>query len=1795
MSSESNNLLYLQKYIIKTIVQFFANTSEVMTSRYVLYFDSKENIIKFDKELRDYINDSQEVGLLRAKLGESNLVIEVLNNYLFYNDDDEIEYEATQLRIANANTERILVFVPDYDKDGTQLGDAFKNNIRNKFVDNAEDKILFYLSVQNIASVSKTTENFQRQGMPLSINGVYDYLYSQVNLVQGENQQNVLFYSLDKIKSNKPQNDNSLLEFAPVIRIIETQELKQDDFHDLHMFPMSLGDLGKKNCKLADNYRLFRRIALALNDQELESALSNYELKIIRDIEKSYEQDDENWDRKFTYEGIERYRKANTKKFKLEQPITLLDIAGNEITKDYYIDFVKPNSASFIIFTRDYYNVKNFAIQIRFTQKAAVTGTPDFVVEQTNSKGNAFKIHLDKSQNYYYGKVTFAGGKKSTFTVYVSVMNAPAGFMADTCVGMKEEKSGVVYQLESKDYTLTLGNSGPQAELLIELDGTPAISWPVSTTNQTKVKFEHSDDEAVKEYTFKMDLDDQDAQIVSKVKFTEDRLRVLELYELFNRCFVEHNTFAVDEEKIVNKNRRSERYATGEFDVSGRKYKLNDLLALEKTIIEARIIAGNTSGLKGIKAKTINLPNDIGIVINKICAYYTKLNTIPSLSCINDEIYSLYQEYIDAVLMHIGQDSVEFVDKENVSTEILNIFQIGMIIDQDGLIWFSPLNPLSVAYQLELARDDTRLVELDDYLYSSLGYGNSLPFIEDNKGIVYQSIKGNFPIQWACYCDAAQSIKGEESTFANKIQDYYAKFEYLFKGSSNSKVIINVINIQHTSELIGALLKLYKNNAEIAKTSIEINYYFSGTGKNDFDQMCDSAYVEKVATSHFGAKDLERIEGFCDWYSDKVFYYAMQDQNEYKYAHISFCAMQNDNNKSLHNTISSAESGIMLEGLISDVPSYLDLESGIYKYGYGSQYTEDVLKSSKFIQIANALNELAMCKEGSTATRNLSIAQGVQNTRSEKLEKIYKASNWVVFVEPKIDLDFFIKQSEGHDGELIIIHYPDKNVSSAGYSSITVTQKSNQYIEVIRDIMKRELPMYSGEMDIKRVICDFNAYSGEWLMHFINQKQLEEKVSLVSAINFCREYFTKNYPDYVWVPIALDEILRVTGSIGGSLTDVLFSKKVLERRGIIANQNATSDDLLMAGIRYADDNVYLTYVPVEVKHGKCGQDIKNHAHQQVVNTADLLEKSFKDDIQETTRNIDKKIYRNYMVQHIISNIEKMIAYRIVDESVYKPLVASDVRIRLMNDLYTLCLSPDTEKYAFYFVEGITATDKKQNEKDKVIEISTPLKNMYEFLINHELVNTEVETLAGEDMAIDSTDYDIIIPGEESEDDIDINEVGDKEALELSERKERSTDNNTVEENDEKELLNMPTKEIESMKETAVEQEDTNRGMSIVLGSDDRSGTDVIWRPNDTSQLFHTNTGIIGTMGTGKTQFTKSLIAQLYNNQQENVGGLPLGILIFDYKGDYNESKQDFVDATNATILKPYHLPFNPLALTQSRVFKPLLPIHTANAFKDTLSKIYKLGAKQEDTLLQCINETYSAYGIKPADKDSWSNEAPTFEQVYQRYANDDEIKKNDSLAAAMNKLHQFEVFEGNPSATKSLFDVLNGVVVIDLSGYDSDIQSLIVAITLDLFYAQMQAAGSSKMENGLRQLTKMILVDEADNFMSEGFPALKKILKEGREFGVGTILSTQFLKHFGNGEDDYSKYILTWVVHNVSDLKSSDVDFVFNTEPRSADSNALFNQIKALKIHHSIVKIGTGRPIYLHDKAFWELYQEMGK
>jgi DNA phosphorothioation-dependent restriction protein DptH len=340
------------------------------------------------------------------------------------------------------------------------------------------------------------------------------------------------------------------------------------------------------------------------------------------------------------------------------------------------------------------------------------------------------------------------------------------------------------------------------------------------------------------------------------------------------------------------------------------------------------------------------------------------------------------------------------------------------------------------------------------------------------------------------------------------------------------------------------------------------------------------------------------------------------------------------------------------------------------------------------------------------------------------------------------------------------------------------------------------------------------------------------------------------------------------------------------------------------------------------------------------------------------------------------------------------------------------------------------------------------------------------------------------------------------------------------------------------------------------------------------------------MGTGKTQFTKSLIAQLKREEENNVDGKKIGVLIFDYKGDY--IKDDFIKATGAKRYDLYELPFNPLGLFMPKVPKPLLPVHTANELRDTIANAFNLGTVQTNKLKTLILDAYDLKGISKNVSSTWDREPPTMNTVLDIFFSNEDLKE-DSLYSVLSEIRDYELFEPDAKKTKSLFELIDGVTIINLSSYPESIQNLVVAITLDTFYAQMQADGHSKQDGVYRQINKMVLVDEADNFLSKNFNSIKKILKEGREFGVGTILSTQFLKHFSTSENQYSQYILTWIIHKVSDISRTEAGNIFNIQGK-AEQDALVNNIKNLQKHHSIINLGgDNEPKHIRDKAFWEL------
>lgn len=263
-----------------------------------------------------------------------------------------------------------------------------------------------------------------------------------------------------------------------------------------------------------------------------------------------------------------------------------------------------------------------------------------------------------------------------------------------------------------------------------------------------------------------------------------------------------------------------------------------------------------------------------------------------------------------------------------------------------------------------------------------------------------------------------------------------------------------------------------------------------------------------------------------------------------------------------------------------------------------------------------------------------------------------------------------------------------------------------------------------------------------------------------------------------------------------------------------------------------------------------------------------------------------------------------------------------------------------------------------------------------------------------------------------------------------------------------------------------------------------------------------------------------------------------------------------------------------------------LPAITADRISDSFAKAYGLGLKQQSNIKQVIIETYADAGITK-DPATWSRQTPTMEQVINKYF--ETCDANDKAFALFDKLRDYTIFTSDNSCCVSLFEWLNKGRVIDLTLYPDDNKKVIVSLILDLFYAEMRQLGGSKQEDGLRELRAMIMVDEAHQFLKKDFNSFRNIISEGRMFGVGMILSTQNVSDFKTAKEDYSQFVLSWMIHHVNSVSKGEMASIFGASDINIDKYMKF--INDAKIFESICKIGN-RVEGIRDLPFFELVKQ---
>jgi hypothetical protein len=103
--------------------------------------------------------------------------------------------------------------------------------------------------------------------------------------------------------------------------------------------------------------------------------------------------------------------------------------------------------------------------------------------------------------------------------------------------------------------------------------------------------------------------------------------------------------------------------------------------------------------------------------------------------------------------------------------------------------------------------------------------------------------------------------------------------------------------------------------------------------------------------------------------------------------------------------------------------------------------------------------------------------------------------------------------------------------------------------------------------------------------------------------------------------------------------------------------------------------------------------------------------------------------------------------------------------------------------------------------------------------------------------------------------------------------------------------------------------------------------------------------------------------------------------------------------------------------------------------------------------------------------------------------------------------------------------------------------------------------------------------------MSYEFEVLKKLLLQGREFGVGVVLASQYLSHFKTSGEDYKTPLFSWFLHKVPNVTESEIGGLGLTDNLAH----LADRVKNLENHHSLLKtIGFSGEI-VRDLPFYKI------
>lgn len=1104
-----------------------------------------------------------------------------------------------------------------------------------------------------------------------------------------------------------------------------------------------------------------------------------------------------------------------------------------------------------------------------------------------------------------------------------------------------------------------------------------------------------------------------------------------------------------------------------------KKYYTRDefrkTLELEKRYISLGkpFAVENDGADAGLEAIDINLPLGVRQAFDGIIDYFKSHKEIPSLVYVDSNLETLYNYYLDEIILEVEAIGEGTYLKE----EQKGLFYLGIVKRSygDKEILLTPLHPINVAYQLFINGQQIGGIEEEEInLLRKFQQTAMLPYI--NMDLLSKIPKVYLPVEqihspeWKIYVgEELPRYKGSKDfvskLVSEKIREFVEHFSYLFSAETNAPIRINLINTGDCREIVQGIVKYYAhelNNTTSKKVvPIQVTMYAESKMDNAFEAMSqvdDPNVLVKSLGIEAKVSDMS-IEEIIDVYRDNVCFYFRDINDELGYSHITFLELDDDH-QAITTVMEDIPSGVVMSGIASGVPSVMLGDS--YRTGFGTKFAN---LNSTLLSVAAKYNALNAAMNGDTYRSGSCYALKMGVNKQKILDRIYEASNWVTFINPKVDLNYF--RSDPSTKDLLIIHYSDQyNMTSSGYDAITVTKKSKQYQNAISRYLEAN-GVNNVQEHSKRIINMFNTLNGDWLLRMLSYKSHfpVEKLSILSAMKLAVKRYS--IEDVIWIPISLEEILRVSGSVGLSKNEAVFSAKKLGFDG------QTSDDLLMVGILNGE-NVKVTFYPIEVKIGKVELDYLEKGVKQAVETRKIF-----DSILQfgscNGKDIKTRLYRNFFMQQVVINAEKMMLYEVVEEnSAWKTVTRTELRKKLLNEEYEI-------------VENLIP----KMGKAGVISFREECKKERELRNQDVLI---IEKTKKEGVNLLATVFDDILPVEWTL----VQETADLSVLDneaITDEENGSFDENIATDEE------TNATGSEEADEGILEGTDSDE-IRVLIG-EDKFNHKVFWEFGNKA-LANRHMLITGTSGQGKTY---SIQTMLYELAKKNVSAV-----IFDYTEGFmlqqlEQSFKDFMgDKVYQHVVYSTGVPINPFQRQQVE----LIPGQTilekesdvAARLADIFAHVYSFGDQQYSAIFDAVYNGLVEYGDKMNMK--------RFKEELEEISEQNKTAK--SVLSKMSPFFHTVEFSSDPDFNWG--DILYAddakINIIQLTMFTQEMKVIITEMMLwDAWYYTKKF--------GTKEKPFVVVLDEAQNLSHAMKSPSATILTEGRKFGWSAWFATQSL------------------------------------------------------------------------------------